>query len=174
MPSLCRARVEQPRMNRRSTLQALSGCLCLGTRAAQAHKLHYSLTELFWRPDSASLEVVHSIHLDDALALLARLGDPNGELPVSTQARLLLYTEQNFQLTLNEQALALDPVGAQIDGDYLWIYQEYPMSDYPAGLQVECTLMHGFSPSQQNQVNLRVGDDVRTLNFHAGLRRAAF
>jgi hypothetical protein len=131
----------------------------------EAHKLQYSLTDLLWRPDKNVLEIEHSIHLDDAMVLLAQLGAPMGDLDIATQARVLLYAEQHFSLSTAGQLRNLEPVGVQIDGDYLWIYQELPMVSYPESPRVECSLLHDVFPAQQNQVNLRIGDSVRTLRF---------
>ena len=138
--------------------------LCCGP-SLLAHQLRYSLTDLTWLPDSGSLQVVHSIHLDDAVELLARLGAADGNLDSAAQARAMLYVEKHFSLRLADEPLELEPVGAQIDGDYLWLYQEMLMPGYPEGLQVHCSILQDLFEDQQNQVNLRVGDDVRTLRF---------
>jgi len=143
----------------------LTGAAAVFSVCAYAHKLQYSLTDLYWRAESGMLEIVHSIHLDDAMSLLARLGAPGGDLDVATEARVMYYIEQHFKLTQGAEHLAPEAVGAQISGDYLWIYQELPMPQYPASLQVECTVLHDLFPAQQNQVNLRIGDYVRTLRF---------
>lgn len=161
-------------MNRRSLLKLGIGYSVLYRLPAYAHKLHYTLTEMVWKPDTGGLEVTHSVHLDDAMALLARLGDPVGELSPGSQARLLLYTQQHFQLRVGTTDLMLEPVGAQIDGDYLWVYQEQLLNNYPAGLSVQCSLLHELSTTQQNQVNLRVGEDVRTLRFKVGSAAQSF
>lgn len=70
----------------------------------------------------------------------------------------MLYTESNFQLTLNGAHLELEPVGTQIDGDFLWIYQEFKLSSFPDGLRVTCTLLHELFAEEQNQVNLFHGE----------------
>ncbi len=132
---------------------------------ADAHRLSQSMTEIDWSPDRATLEIVHSVHLDDAMLLLAQLGAPDGELDIETQAKLMLYTESHFELAQKGQPLELEPVGAQIQGDYLWIYQERGMAQYPRELEVTVTFMHALDAAQQNQVNLRIGDHVRTLRF---------
>ncbi|MEM8777886.1 MAG: DUF6702 family protein [Cyanobacteria bacterium P01_G01_bin.49] len=96
---------------------------------------------------------------------LTRLGDPRGELGPETRARLLLYAETHFKLLSDGEPLSLEPVGAQIEGDYLWVYQERRVAGPPAHLTVRCTLMHELFAQQRNQVNLRVGDLVRTLHL---------
>ena len=132
---------------------------------ADAHKLAFSTTDLSWRVDRGTLEVVHAVHLDDAMVLLARLGDPRGEMDPATQARLLLYAERHFGLSREGEPLVLEPVGAQIDGDYLWVYQEYTADQPPDRLSVRCTLLHELFAEQQNQINLRVGDAVRSVRL---------
>lgn len=142
-----------------------SGLLAILGPRATAHKLQYSVSDLRWRPDAGRLEVAHSIHLDDAMALLASLGDYDGAVGVRTQAQLLLYVEQHFKLSRDATRLVLEPVGADVEGDYLWVYQELDLPVFPSSLRVQCTLLHDYYPLQQNQVNFTVGDTVRTLRF---------
>ncbi len=78
-------------------------------------------------------------------------------------AELLLYVEQRFKLRINDQLVTLTPVGAEIDGDYLYVYQELVMRNPPMTLAVENRLLHDFFPDQLNLVNWVIGDEVRTL-----------
>ena len=134
-----------------------------------AHQLNYSYSELHWRVDKQVLEVTHSIHMDDAVVLLAHLGDFQARLDIESQAKLLFYVEQKFSLQLGDEVLQLDPIGAQVDGDNLWIYQEIAMEKFPAGLVVHCTLMQDVFPTQTNQVNFTIGDEVRTGIYNSAL-----
>lgn len=138
------------------------------TTEAGAHRLQHSLSDLHWRVDDALLEVAHSFHLDDAMVLLADLGSPEGHVDPATGARLLYYVEQRFGLILDGKALELEPVGAQIDGDALWVYQEAKLKRPPDRLTVECRLLHAYHEDQQNQINWRIGQVVRSLQLSAG------
>ncbi len=142
--------------------------LLLGLLAAgpgSAHTLQSSLTEVSWQPDGGRLEVVHSLHLDDAMVLLAALGAPGGNLSLHTEAALMLYLERNFTLSVKGQPLTLQAVGAEFRGDYLWLYQEQQVPGYPHGLTVRMTLMQEYFAAQQHQINFVVGDRVRTLRL---------
>lgn len=154
-------------LGRRRLLASLSLLPLARWPYAHAHRLNYSLTELHWRVDRRALEVTHALHLDDALVLLATLDDPRAELSVRAQARLLLYVARHFALFVADKNLLLEPVGAQIDGDYLWIYQEVALTQWPQNLQVHCTLLHELFADQQNQVTLRVGETLSTQLFDA-------
>ncbi len=150
----------------------LGACLLLATSPGMAHRAHFSLTDMWWRVDRSTLEITHSIHLDDAMVLLASLGAPDGTLDAAVQAKLMHYLERTFSLTSDGDPLELEPVGAQIEGDFLWLYQELELAKLPDQLQLSCQLMQDFSAEQVNQVNFRVGDEVRTLRLnrdrHAG------
>lgn len=139
--------------------------ICAVTIPTHAHKLQYSTSELIYRVDDQRLEVIHSIHLDDAIVLLAQLGDLGGTMSLETRARIMLYVEDRFFVSSGEQQISLEPVGAQIEGDALWIYQEATLERPLVNLVVRTTLMHDVFEEQKNQINLIVGDEVRSLEL---------
>ena len=124
-------------------------------------------TDLHWRPDAKLLDVIHRLHLDDALTLLAQLGATDGELDLEASARLLNYVEAHFSLHAADGQLSLEPYGAHIQGNQLFIYQRAVLTAPPAALEVRMGLMHRVEMQMRNQVNLRVGDVVRSLEAHA-------
>lgn len=142
--------------------------VALFSASASAHQLKFTETELRWRPNQQRLEVTHTVHLDDAMALLAQIGEPAGDLDIAAEARLLHYVGQHFAVGHHGEPVELTAVGAQIEGDYLWIYQERAMPVLLQGLEVRCDLLWDLFADAQNQVNFRVGDEVRTLRFGAG------
>ncbi len=141
--------------------------LVLIAGSAQTHQLQTTLTDIHWFPDRGMLEVTHSIHLDDVMVLLADLGDPAGRFDLETEAKLLLYVEDHFRLSTKGQVVTLEALGAQIDGDYLWIYQETAMPDPPEGLSVNMSVLQAYYPDERHHVNLIVGSDVKNLVLDA-------
>lgn len=150
-------------------------CLCLlvwattfASLATSAHRLNYTETNIVWQPDGRTLELTHSMHLDDALQLLARLGAVNGELDLPTSARLLVYIDEHFSLATPSGRLELEPMGAHIDGDLLFVYRRSQSMSLPEQLAIRCSLLQNIPrPADAeliNQVNWRVGDLVRSLN----------
>lgn len=134
---------------------------------ASAHRLNYTNTEIVWQPDEGVLELTHSIHLDDALQLLARLGAPAGDLDLPTTARLLVYMDEHFAVATQEARLELEPMGAHIDGDLLYVYRRSQQMPLPTRLDIRCSLLRDIPrPSDTpliNQVNWRIGPLVRSL-----------
>ncbi len=133
-----------------------------------AHTMQFTTTQLRWQVNTHRWEIYHALHLDDAFELLARLGDPYGKLEVATQAKVLHYVEKKFALSVDDRVLSLDPVGTQIEGDFLWIYQQYAMKKLPKIIDVRCQLLHELYPNQQNQINLVVGEMVKSVRTRRG------
>ena len=142
-------------------LLLLSGFMQL----AWGHTLQQTTSELVWQPDTGLLEIAHALHLDDALQLMADLGHPEGDMTVALQAKLMFYLERRFSLLQNRQPLVLDPIGVQILGDFVWLYQEVQLSSPPEQLAVEMSLLQEYHVDQSHLVNLIIGDHVRTLNL---------
>jgi hypothetical protein len=131
---------------------------------AGAHRVNHALSEIVWQPDTRVLEITHALHLDDALTLLARLGAPRGDLDLATAARLMLYLETHFELAIATGPLQLEPMGAHIDGEALYLYQRSTPMALPQALKVRAQLLADVASFSINQVNWQVGDLVRSLH----------
>ena len=146
--------------------------------SVNGHTLKMTTTEITWHPNNGQLEVVHSVHLDDAMLLLARLGDVQAELPVEVQAQLMVYLDEHFQLNSGAQTLPLTPIGAQVLGDTLWLYQESPSSISGAqlmqGFTVDMTFMQAYYAEQQHLINLHIGSQVKTLQLNQDSPQGTF
>lgn len=150
------------------------GVLWTFSSGAAAHTLQQATSELVWRADTGLLEISHTLHLDDALYLMADLGNPEGEMTVELQAKLLLYTEEHFRLAQHGQPLQLEALGAQVLGDFLWVYQEVQLAAPPQGIEVRTTMLQAYFAQQRHQVNLKVGDHVRTLHLSEQVPTGAY
>lgn len=154
-------------LNFKSMLWSVTLMCCLCTADASAHRLNVVTSDLQWRAESTALEVTHRLHLEDALTLLAHLGAADGVLDLESSARLLNYIERYFALTSRAGAIQLEPFGAHVQGDTLFVYQKAELAEPPVALEVQNRLLHDIEPQVRNQVNWRVGSEVRS---HDGSR----
>lgn len=111
--------------------QARSRCLLLATmlvvglvsHGASAHRDHGVWTEILWT--ETHFEITHQLHLADALPLLKAL-DPSVSIDsLEGQALLALHVEDTFALESNDTEGTMETIGAEIDDDFLFIYQEW-------------------------------------------------
>ncbi len=133
-----------------------------------AHRQPVGLTTIERNNATGSIEIVHRFHRHDAeLALAAITRQPDILLmDIESQARFALYIAEQFAVAAHQGGpeLKLHLVGAELDGDYIVVYQEYAGA-LPANFAVRDDCLRGIYPDQVNHVNIRLGDDKRTLTF---------
>lgn len=139
--------------------------------SAVAHRMPLGMTTVVYNEVSGSVEIVHKLHRHDAeQAMLEVIEEPGADLmEVPVQARLALYTEAHFQIArvVNGepgQPLALELVGAELDGDYVLIYQEYP-GQLPSEIAVRDDILRDLFPQQVNRVNVTTEAGTQSLVF---------
>ena len=155
-----------PRHAERACAMLLS--LLLAVECANAHRLSSSDTDIVWQPDDRALEVTHRWHLDDALWVLAQLGKPNGGLDLEAQARLIRYVGRRFRLASRRGPLTLEPMGVQVDGSWLFIYQRCRVESLPEALEIRNSMLRDNNDQRPlHLVNYRVGGLVRSSHGEA-------
>ncbi|MEM9169315.1 MAG: DUF6702 family protein [Pseudomonadota bacterium] len=157
---------------------ALTAALTAGIAgAARAHDADYALTSVAWNADAGSLEVIHRIHTHqafDAAASTAGNDAPATFNGTKSLAALGLYVEKRFELTDGAGApIPLEFVGAEIEGDYVLVYQEAARDAPPATIRVRNDILADLRPRQINHVNVMLDGPKRTLVFNED-RRGAF
>jgi len=136
-----------------------------------AHRLPGSLTSISVNQSTGVVEIVHRLHYHDAETGLAQLlGMPGFSLnTVEGRARLALYVEERFAVADQssgepDQLLQLNLVGAEADGEFMLVYQEYN-GQLPGRLAIRNDILRDIFPAQVNQVNLSIGQHVKSLTF---------
>lgn len=117
-------------------------------------------------------EITHRLHIHDAQFALNRVtGDPSASiLDIEGQARLLLHVDAQFSMTVQDDApmeipFATTLIGAEVDGDYLFLYRESVPAPLPAALTVRDNTLRDVFPGQVNQVNVTVDGQTHSMMF---------
>ena len=106
-----------------TNLIALLLVILLVSPASWAHREHGFWTEVVWV--GAHFEISHQLHLADAIVLLQAL-DPNEHIDsLRGQALLAIHVEENFSMNLPDVVGSIATIGAEIDDDFIFIYQEW-------------------------------------------------
>ncbi|ABE53701.1 putative orphan protein [Shewanella denitrificans OS217] len=143
--------------------------LMLSTNAL-AHQQQETYTNVSFNQRSAMLEVQHRFYLHDAEHAAKRLLDKNSDLmsdPVSREA-FAYYAIAKFALQdETKQTLPLNYVGTELDGKYLWVYQETPITDKMQDLWIKMSSLQEIWPLQINHINLEKDKKVTSVRLHA-------
>jgi len=140
--------------------------LAVLTASAFAHREPGILTTIEWNNVIERTEIIHRIHTHDAelgvamvdnLPLLS-VGNTEG------MARIALYVENHFFLLNEEGSLKIELVGAELVGDYIFIYQE-SIQPLRTNTFIKNEILREIYPLQINQVNIISSGNIRTLTF---------
>ncbi len=137
-------------------------------RPAFAHRMHTALSEVTWNPNAGAIEIFHRAYAHDLSGAVARAaGRPGRPLENDEDLALAaLYVEGRFAAAADEGAeLPLETVGAEFDGDHLYVYQKLLIPEPPQRLGVRNLILVEEFSDQTNFVNVALWDEIRTLIF---------
>ena len=160
-------------------LAILAGCALAVAPPALAHRSQTVLTTVMWNPAVSMLEVTHRVHNADAEAWLSQQGQGGGAAAmditvVRNQAQMMLYVEAHFGLNDGGAKIALEPLGAEIEGEALSLYQQCKLVAPPKALALDNRILRDVFDGQTNLVNVRLAQRTRTLIFSGsdGVKKA--
>jgi|TARA_B100001094_G_scaffold283979_1_gene297097 hypothetical protein len=79
-------------------------------------------------------------------------------------ARIALYVENNFMILNDQGPMNLKLIGAELVGNYIYIYQELKQPLEP-NVFIKNEILREIYPLQINQVNMINEENIRTLMF---------
>jgi len=138
---------------------------------AHAHRMPGSISTVKYSTSGERIEIIHRLHSHDAeLALASVLGESRISLETLVgRAQLALYVEEHFRLAAFVDGrpgdrLALELIGAELDGEFVLVYQEFA-GELPAALAIRDDILREVFPDQVNHVNVATGGEVRSVTF---------
>lgn len=144
--------------------------LCIAA-FAYADRQPGSLSTIKIGASSGNIEIIHRLHSHDAeLGIMTAMNDLSLSIDdLEGQAQLALYVETRFAVAAIDgdeigAPLALDLIGAEVDGDYVLVYQEFSGS-LPPNIAVRNDILRDVFPEQVNHVNIAINQRVYSLTF---------
>ena len=144
---------------------------------AHAHRLKNAFSTVLFNDRSGRLEVMHQFYLHDAEQVATEIVGAGRAANLFDNAedrqRFAIYVHERFALydPAGEQ-LPLTLRGAEIDGDFLWVYQAMRLPQPPLdSFAVEHRALRDLWPDQVNTVNVEGRGKIRTLTFRDTVAR---
>lgn len=153
-------------VNRRTIL--IAGLALSFTSAKPYHALAHRLarTETDVRiDDEGRVSITHVYHMQDAQNALYKTGriDKPDLTSLKARATLALYTEETFSVLSDGEAASLTLVGAEIQGDSIYVYQEGQIGG--GVLSIDARMLRDIIRGQSNSVNIIRDGQTTTLDF---------
>ncbi len=133
-----------------------------------AHQLKSAETTILFNKNSGNIELMHRFYLHDTEhAAKEVLGRPADML--SNQAdrdAFAAYVSKHVLMTdLAKNNMPLNLIGHEIDGKFLWVYQEAKDQADLKGIRLSHGALRDLWPTQINMVNIEGKGEVKTLYF---------
>lgn len=152
------------------TLLALATCSAVGI--SHAHQQKAAVTRILFNPNTQNIEVMHRFVLHDAEHAAGLIFGEEQRLLESAESRELFssYVKNRFAIEATygdgaSAALELSYVGVEIDGQYLWVYQESGNAQPISAMTIIHTALQDVWPDQTNLVNIEQDGKIVSLNF---------
>lgn len=149
----------------------LYALLASTVQIANGHQLKAAQTSVALSPATGLVEVIHRFYVHDAEHAVGQLGKLTGDIHRDAQLRnaFARYVAQRFTLVDHEgHSLPRVLVGTEIDGDFLWVYEEMPGGAWPRIAKVRHDSLQELWPEQENRVNVHTEGGLRTVVLRAG------
>lgn len=157
-------------LSRAPVAVALALFILLLAGQALAHKYYAAETRIDHNREAGTIEVVHRFFAHDvetALTLMTGSRVVIGENDLREDL-IRELVEAEFSLTVDSRELPLVWLGAELEGDFLRVYQEAALAGLPRELGVENSLLIEAFAEQINTVTVTFGAKPQSANFRPG------
>lgn len=147
-----------------------------------AHQQKTALTRVLFNPATGNIEFMHRFYLHDADHAAGVLFNSKESIETSAQAMELFanYVQNRFAVGVtssanaaadsdgtDEKELPLTYIGSEVDGQFLWVYQESSDPGDLSAMSVIDVILRDIWPEQSNLVNIEKSDQIYSMIFDA-------
>lgn len=154
-----------------SKLLAFLSFFILCSSPLAAHKFYMSITDMEYKPETKSLQVIVKFFVDDLELALEKQNNTsirlNDSSKVETHKALLKdYLSRHFVVEQDKGSINFTYVGQESDKDYTWVYFEYKNFNPDEESLLTNTLLIEQFPDQTNKVNYKNGQVASSFTLH--------
>ncbi len=142
---------------------------------AHAHQQKSAVTRVLFNPNSGNIEVMHRFFLHDAEHAASLIFGERQTLLESAESRQLFsgYVMNRFAIEVDyvagaSEVLELQYVGEEVDGQFLWVYQEIAQGAEVSAMNIVNLSLRDVWDDQSNLVNIEREGEIYSLSFESG------
>lgn len=141
--------------------------LCVA-QVSHAHRFYAAFTQIDYRPEKGTIEVVHRLFTHDVEDhLKVTFGNRSAALTdEEIEPVLREFVERAFAIFNSDgKRLPLTWIGMEYQTDNVYLYQEAPLPEDPTEIILINRLFMDLFDDQKNTVNVEWGEQIRTRIF---------
>ena len=146
----------------------LVGTLLFAAFFVSAHQQKTAFSTVLFNPRSENIEIMHRFRVHDAEHAVKQILGKDADIINSkkTQNQFGKYVHQRFNLFDSaQQHLPLKMVGVELDGKFLWVYQETTQPTKLDNMTIRHDALRDLWPEQVNTINVEGKGKLQTLSF---------
>ncbi|BDD08182.1 hypothetical protein FUAX_06140 [Fulvitalea axinellae] len=143
---------------------ALTHCIFL----IFSHAFHVSVTDLSWNRESGRIEISTRVFIDDLEDAISKNREKKPDLLNNFESEgenIGRYISAHLSLKAKSKMLDLEYVGAEVEGDALWIYMQSQKVRKPKDLEVTNKVLMELFSDQQNIVHYTYEGQRKSLKL---------
>tara|TARA_R110002167_G_scaffold66677_4_gene188746 strand:- start:1631 stop:2131 length:501 start_codon:yes stop_codon:yes gene_type:complete len=144
------------------------GTLLLVAFSLSAHQQKTAISTVLFNPRTENIEIMHRFRVHDAEHAVKEIFGKDADIIDSkkTQQQFGDYVNQRFNLfDSDKQSLPLKMVGVELDGKFLWVYQETTQPTKLDNMTIRHNALRDLWPEQINTINVEGKGKLQTLTF---------
>ena len=145
---------------------------CLVPSLVTAHEQKTAVTRILFNDSTGNIEVMHRFFIHDAEHAAGVVFGEAQNLMESADSRKFFsnYVINRFAIAAEDSGgettqLNLEYVGEEIEGQFLWVYQEAKQLKDLSALAVVHVVLRDIWPDQANLVNVEKDGQIYSLSF---------
>lgn len=145
--------------------------------AFNAHKYYLSLTQIEYKSDTQSIQIILNVFIDDMETALNDIHKVNLQLDTKKELKksdiyFKKYLTKNLHLKANNKELTFRYLGKEYEGDNIFFYLEIDDVKNLESLQISSTILVQHFPKQQNLIKAKANGVNRSKLLTKGNDKA--
>lgn len=132
------------------------------------HKYYVALTEIEYREDTQSVQMIMNVFMDDIELAINK--DYSTNLQIATKNELpsineyyYKYLKTHFKVIINNEEKNYKFIGKEYDGNIVYFYLEIENVSLPKSIKIENNILIEHFPDQQNLIKATVKKERKSL-----------
>ena len=134
------------------------------------HPFHVSITELIYKEESKSVQIMHKVFVDDFEQTLnkhyhVQLDILSMHSTEGIDGMVSDYFSKRFKVEIDGKATEVVYIGSELEENVLWVYQEIYKVKRPKTFQITHTVLFDEFDDQSNLVHTSINGKIKTIRL---------
>lgn len=156
-------------------------CLCLILlsfallpKSVEAHQAHAGITEISWNNNTGEVEITHRLYAHDLEPRLFQTPLSGWGNTLEGIEKVGRYSHAKFMMIVDGEPVPLSYVGAEPEGEFIYIYFTAPEIENGKTIVVRDSLLMDAFDDQINLVNVTLNGQTHSQYFRYGDKGKTF